>query len=340
MYLLLPSEEMGQAAMLLSSEGGLKQRNIQTFDLESQAFRTRLNRLMEVPIAERALVFIPQVEYVLYESIKTTKELAEAAREIELILLSDFQSKGNREDLVIQFYEDFLAAYNPKMREKRGFYYTPEPVVGYIVRSVDHILKTNFKLKDGLKDASKVTVEQADCSTKDIHKVLITDIATGTGTFLHGMIEQSRSKVSVETGVTTFFIDRCLGSKRVVAALRQAGITVEIHDDHFAPDAADVDWLPQVGEWDWVVLTKDANIARRTLEKIAVTRANVKLFILTAQQLASNEMIEILIKAIVPMQNFVHKHPAPFIAKIYRDSRLEMWRDQETLLKELDEGRN
>jgi hypothetical protein len=137
----------------------------------------------------------------------------------------------------------------------------------------------------------------------------------------------------------TFFIDRCLGSKKIVAALRQAGITVEIHDNHFPADAADVDWLPQVGEWGWVVLTKDANISRRTLEKMAVTRANIQLFILTAQQLASNDMIAILIKAIVPMQHFVHKHPAPFIAKIYRDSRLEMWRDREALLKELDNGR-
>ena len=135
---------------------------------------------------------------------------------------------------------------------------------------------------------------------------------------------------------TTFFIDRCLGSKKIVAALREAGVTVEIHDDHFPPDAADVDWLPQVGAWGWVVLTKDANISRRTLEKIAVTRANVQLFILTAQQLASNDMIAILIKAIGPMQNFVHKHPAPFIAKIHRDSRLEMWRDREALLEELN----
>jgi PIN like domain len=324
MYLLLPSGETGQAAMVLPAEGGLKQRNLQSFDLESQAFRTRLNRLMEMSIAERALVLIPQVEYAFYEPIKTAKELAvllaEAVRTIENVIWSDFQSKGNREDLVIRFYEDFLAAYNPGMREKRGVYYTPEPVVGYIVRSVDHILKTDFGLTDGLTDASKVAVEQADSSTKDVHKALITDIA-------------------LETGVPPFFIDRCLINKQLVTALRQSGITVEIHDDHFAPNTADVDWLPQVGECGWVVLTKDGNIARRTLEKIAVTRANVKLFILANEQLASNEMIKILIKAIVPMQNFVQKYPAPFIAKIYRDSRLEMWRDREALLKELDNRR-
>jgi predicted nuclease of predicted toxin-antitoxin system len=136
----------------------------------------------------------------------------------------------------------------------------------------------------------------------------------------------------------TFFIDRCLGSKRIVTALRQAGITVEIHDDNFAPDAPDVDWLPIVGERGWVVLTKDANIDRRPLERMAVARSGVGLFILTSPNLSGNDMIEILIKAIVPMQNLVRKHSAPFIAKIYRDSSIEIWRDREALSQELNKS--
>jgi predicted nuclease of predicted toxin-antitoxin system len=134
----------------------------------------------------------------------------------------------------------------------------------------------------------------------------------------------------------TFFIDRCLGSKRVVTALREAGLTVEIHEDHFAPDALDVEWLPQVGEREWVVLTKDANISRRTLEKMAVARAGIRLFILASQNLASSEMIDILVQAIEPMKNLVHNHPAPFIAKIYRNHQVAMWRSCEDLLSELN----
>jgi predicted nuclease of predicted toxin-antitoxin system len=134
----------------------------------------------------------------------------------------------------------------------------------------------------------------------------------------------------------TFFIDRCLGSKRVVTALREAGLTVEIHEDHFAPDALDVEWLPQVGEREWVVLTKDANISRRTLEKMAVARAGIRLFILASQNLASSEMIDILVQAIEPMKNLVHNHPAPFIAKIYRNHQVAMWRSCEELLSELN----
>ena len=135
----------------------------------------------------------------------------------------------------------------------------------------------------------------------------------------------------------TFFIDRCLGSKRIVAALREAGLTVESHDDNFATDAQDVDWLPIVGERGWIVLTKDANIDRRPLERMAVARSGVCLFILASQNLSGNDMIDILTKAIVPIQNLVRKHPAPFIAKIYRDSRVEIWRDREALSEELNE---
>jgi predicted nuclease of predicted toxin-antitoxin system len=140
----------------------------------------------------------------------------------------------------------------------------------------------------------------------------------------------------MSSSAITFFIDRCLGSKKVVAALREAGLIVEIHADHFAPDALDIEWLPQVGEREWVVLTKDANISRRTLEKMAVARAGIRLFILASQNLASAEMIDILVQAIEPMKNFVQKHPAPFIAKIYRNHQVEMWRSCEALLDELN----
>lgn len=105
-------------------------------------------------------------------------------------ILSDFQLKMNREDIVIRFYEDFLAAYKPQMRERRGVYYTPEPVVSYMVRSVDQILKTDFGLPDGLADSTKVQVKKPDGKgTDETHKILITDVATGTGTFLYSVID-------------------------------------------------------------------------------------------------------------------------------------------------------
>jgi predicted nuclease of predicted toxin-antitoxin system len=128
-----------------------------------------------------------------------------------------------------------------------------------------------------------------------------------------------------------------LGSKHIAEALRSSGITVEIHSDHFAPGAADVDWLPEVGRQGWIVLTKDANIGKRTLEKIAVAQSHIKMFTLASQNLSGDDMVAIFQKAIVPMQEFARKNTAPFIAKIYRDGRIEIWKDHQSLLEELNQ---
>ncbi|WP_205007894.1 type ISP restriction/modification enzyme [Sphingosinithalassobacter portus] len=111
-----------------------------------------------------------------------------------------------RNDPFIHFYEDFLAAYNPKKRKSRGVWYTPEPVVDFIVRAVDDVLKAEFGLADGLADTSKVTVDW-DTGTnnpktgkpvtikKEVHKVQILDPATGTGTFLAKAVQLISDRV-------------------------------------------------------------------------------------------------------------------------------------------------
>jgi len=65
-------------------------------------------------------------------------------------ILHEYYSTGKGKDPIIHFYETFLSTYDPEIRERRGVYYTPESVVGYIVRSVHSILKTHFGLSDGL----------------------------------------------------------------------------------------------------------------------------------------------------------------------------------------------
>ena len=65
-------------------------------------------------------------------------------------ILRDYYREGKGKDPILHFYETFLTAYDPSIREKRGVYYTPESVVGYIVRSIHQILKTHFNLSDGL----------------------------------------------------------------------------------------------------------------------------------------------------------------------------------------------
>jgi predicted helicase len=112
-------------------------------------------------------------------------------------ILAGFGKRGPHRDPVVHFYETFLQAYDPKVRELRGVYYTPEPVVNYIVRSIDRLLKGRFGLKEGLADHSKVTVEGMEggaLAGPETHRVLILDPAAGTATFLYSVLEFIRSQ--------------------------------------------------------------------------------------------------------------------------------------------------
>ncbi len=127
------------------------------------------------------------------------------------VILEDFGHATRQQDPVVHFYETFLAAYDPKMREARGVYYTPEPVVSYIVRSVDAILKRDFKLAGGLSDAAKVKIERPKERGKgkekvEIHKVQILDPAAGTGTFLHEVIAHLREGFSGNQGLWAGYV--------------------------------------------------------------------------------------------------------------------------------------
>src|SRR5690606_30911414 len=75
-------------------------------------------------------------------------------------ILADFGRRTRQEDPVVHFYETFLAAYDPKMREARGVYYTPEPVVGWIVRSIDAVLRRDFGMADGLAHSQKIKLKR------------------------------------------------------------------------------------------------------------------------------------------------------------------------------------
>ena len=125
-------------------------------------------------------------------------------------VLEDFGKRTKQEDPIVHFYETFLEAYDPKMRERRGVYYTPAPVTQYIVKSVDYILQTRFGLGGGLADSSKVEYDREEFFVdedgkpdrtklpKVVHetspKVLVLDPACGTGTFLYAVMDHIRSE--------------------------------------------------------------------------------------------------------------------------------------------------
>ena len=110
-------------------------------------------------------------------------------------ILADFGARSGKEDPVVHFYETFLAAYDPKVREVRGVYYTPEPVVAYIVRSIDHLLKTRFNKPLGLAD----------------EHTLILDPATGTGSFLFAVVRQVHAAISqIAAGAWNDYVEQKL----------------------------------------------------------------------------------------------------------------------------------
>lgn len=101
-------------------------------------------------------------------------------------ILADFNRSNRQDDPMMHFYETFLAAYDPRLRERRGVYYTPMPVVSFIVRSVDALLKTHFDLPGGLADTTLLP--------DGTHKVLVLDPAVGTATFLYAVIDLIRDE--------------------------------------------------------------------------------------------------------------------------------------------------
>ncbi|MCX6381302.1 MAG: N-6 DNA methylase, partial [Armatimonadetes bacterium] len=157
-------------------------------------------------------------------------------------ILADFGKKTKQEDPVVHFYETFLAAYDSKMRQARGVYYTPEPVVSYLVRSVDAILKRDFNLPQGLADSSKVTVGKGKTS-KEVHRVQILDPSTGTATFLYGVIGKIHESFANNRGmwngyVRDHLLPRVIGFELLMAPytvahmklgllLRETGYTFE-----------------------------------------------------------------------------------------------------------------
>ncbi len=137
-------------------------------------------------------------------------------------ILKNFGKSTQTHDPIMHFYETFLAEYDPKLRKSRGVFYTPEPVVDFIVRAVDDILKTEFNLPNGLADTSKTKIKVRSTvrdertvsgfreDEKEVHKVQILDPATGTGTFLATVIKHIYKGFENQQGVWNQYVDEHL----------------------------------------------------------------------------------------------------------------------------------
>jgi predicted nuclease of predicted toxin-antitoxin system len=121
-----------------------------------------------------------------------------------------------------------------------------------------------------------------------------------------------------------FFLDRNLGKHQVAAALREAGAVIHVHEEHFAADARDEDWLAVVGRKGWIVLTKDRKIRYRAIERVALMNAGVGAFVLTAGNLNAGEMAQAFVKALPRIHKFLAKHRRPFIANVTSSGQVSL----------------
>ncbi len=160
-------------------------------------------------------------------------------------ILKNYGKSTKMEDPIIHFYETFLSEYDPKLRKARGVWYTPQPVVNFIVRAVDDILKTEFDLPQGLADTSKtkITVNTQNSDKRsttgykqteqEVHRVQILDPATGTGTFLAEVIKHVHKKFEGQQGiwsnyVETHLLPRLNGFELLMASYAMAHLKLDL----------------------------------------------------------------------------------------------------------------
>lgn len=160
-------------------------------------------------------------------------------------IMKNFGKSTKMEDPIIHFYETFLSKYDRNLRKARGVWYTPQPVVNFIVRAVDDILKDEFGLSRGLADTSKtkikVNTQNPDKRSssgykqeeREIHRVQILDPATGTGTFLAETVRHIHSKFKGMEGmwpkyVKEDLIPRLNGFELLMASYAMAHLKMDM----------------------------------------------------------------------------------------------------------------
>lgn len=138
-----------------------------------------------------------------------------AAADVAAIMKDYGKSTGQR-DPMIHFYEDFLTAYDAGQRKDRGVWYTPLPVVQFIVRAVDDLLVRRFGLADGLASQDRIPVavsgENGTARTNQsvVPKVQILDPAAGTGTFLAECVNRIHDRFKKNAGLWRRYVDDIL----------------------------------------------------------------------------------------------------------------------------------
>ena len=122
----------------------------------------------------------------------------------------------------------------------------------------------------------------------------------------------------------TFFADRSSG-KQLAERLKEIDLNIEKHDDHFEQNTLDVVWLEECGNRDWVIISSDKAIKKNFLEKQALMKSNLTSFFFTTANLISEQQFQIVEKAIKRIANVISSNKKPFIAKLDKESGVEIW---------------
>lgn len=123
--------------------------------------------------------------------------------------------------------------------------------------------------------------------------------------------------------VSPFFLDQGLGDRSIAQALRQQGLNVVLLKEHFAIEALDEEWLPEVGRRGWLILTKDDRIGRRPVEREALMQSGARAFILPSGNMSGEERAAVIVNALPKIHRFVARNPPLFIARISKAG--EVW---------------
>ncbi len=137
---------------------------------------------------------------------------------------------------------------------------------------------------------------------------------------------------------TTFFLDRGIGRKHVAVAMRAAGATVELHDDHFAHDAEDSHWLVEVGKRGWVVVTKDRHMKCNQIEIAAIISAQVACFNIISAQMTGPDMAVAMASALPGILRLLPKIERPFVANVTKYGGIDILFRYRDLVTRLDEA--
>lgn len=147
--------------------------------------------------------------------IEAVEDIVDLLKKTDIKSVLQHFGEHGRQDPVVHFYESFLAAYDPQLKKAMGVFYTPDPVVSYMVKSLDEILIDKFGRKRGLAD----------------DKTLILDPALGTGSYLHKTVEHIHKKVqagSWDSYVSENLLQRIFGFEILMAPYAVAHLNLGI----------------------------------------------------------------------------------------------------------------